>query len=587
MGLAYTIDSPIKIAHFGIDSVISLGDDQLIEKMRQFYSMHFEMLYSEISDKIEDFRAKRITSYLNLINEIVTEKFEHFKDVTFDKIDEIKEYFNKLPDSSTLKNEFHEMISCQLNFGEISTWLKENLKCGSVDVNIMTKLDREYFKQNEKLPIEYNDAHAALRGVANSDANCSVILSAGMNPRLYSYISNFNDFFPDENGEINKKIILKVSDYRSALIQGKFLAKKGIWVSEYRVESGLNCGGHAFPSDGFLIGPILDEFKNNREQLKKEISDIIFRAFDEKNIKIKVSELPLKITYQGGVGTAEEHDFILEKYDLDSIGWGSPFLLVPEATTVDSYTLNQLIAAKENDIYLSKRSPLGVPFNSLRRDTAEVENKERVASGRPGSPCPKLHLNFNTEFTERPICTASRQYQRLKLQELKNENPSETDHKIRFDEIVTKSCLCVGLGNSALVHYDIERKVEGDAVMICPGPNLAYFDKEISLNDMIDHIYGRKNVIQTPDRPNVFIKEIGLYIDYLKGLIDETSRDFSLKQKEYLQSFAENMQNGIKYYNKLFDDFKTSFSESRDSIISELKTYKKVIESISVQINEL
>ena len=42
------------------------------------------------------------------------------------------------------------------------------------------------------------------------------------------------------NGNLEKKVILKISDYRSALIQGKFLAKKGIWISEYRVESGLN-----------------------------------------------------------------------------------------------------------------------------------------------------------------------------------------------------------------------------------------------------------------------------------------------------------------------------------------------------------
>ena len=47
-----------------------------------------------------------------------------------------------------------------------------------------------------------------------------VVLSAGLSPRLYSYVSNFNEFFPDENEQLNKKIILKVSDYRSALVQG-------------------------------------------------------------------------------------------------------------------------------------------------------------------------------------------------------------------------------------------------------------------------------------------------------------------------------------------------------------------------------
>ena len=38
MGLAFTIDSPIRVAHYGISSVISIMDDDLIEKMNVFYS---------------------------------------------------------------------------------------------------------------------------------------------------------------------------------------------------------------------------------------------------------------------------------------------------------------------------------------------------------------------------------------------------------------------------------------------------------------------------------------------------------------------------------------------------------------------
>ena len=91
--------------------------------------------------------------------------------------------------------------------------------------------------------------------------NSSVVLSAGINPKLYSYFENFKDFFPDNNNFLKKKIILKISDYRSAIVQGKIFAKKGLWVSEYRLESGLNCGGHAFATDGFLMGPILEELK--------------------------------------------------------------------------------------------------------------------------------------------------------------------------------------------------------------------------------------------------------------------------------------------------------------------------------------
>ena len=67
--------------------------------------------------------------------------------------------------------------------------------------------------KKEELPSEYNDAHAALRGFANSKLNSSVVLSAGMNPRLYSYMDNFDDFFPNENGELNKKIIFVFFKY--------------------------------------------------------------------------------------------------------------------------------------------------------------------------------------------------------------------------------------------------------------------------------------------------------------------------------------------------------------------------------------
>ena len=94
----FTIDSPLKVAQYGIDSVISLVDDILLEKLRKMYSEKFEIPYYEITDKINDFRAKRITSYLNLINDQAIKKFEALKNVTENKTDEIKEYINMLPD---------------------------------------------------------------------------------------------------------------------------------------------------------------------------------------------------------------------------------------------------------------------------------------------------------------------------------------------------------------------------------------------------------------------------------------------------------------------------------------------------------
>ena len=71
MGIGFTIDTPIKVAHLGIDSVVSLVDDELIEKIRKKVCKTFNTEYTEITNKVNDFRALRITSYLNLMQIII------------------------------------------------------------------------------------------------------------------------------------------------------------------------------------------------------------------------------------------------------------------------------------------------------------------------------------------------------------------------------------------------------------------------------------------------------------------------------------------------------------------------------------
>ncbi|MGB5666956.1 MAG: hypothetical protein WBM53_08910 [Maribacter sp.] len=587
MGIGFTVDTPLKVAQYGMDSVISLVDDILLEKLRKMYCEKYEIPYKEITNKIEDFRAKRITSYLNLINTLVERKFEELKNATFDKGNEVKDYINMLPDTSTIKEEFKNLTDRYLNLNDATNWIKNNLTLGSIDVNIMTKVDKVNFVKGEKLPSEYNDAHAALRGFAKSDLSSSVILSAGMSPRLYGYLEQFEDFFPDENGVIKKKIVLKVSDYRSASIQGKFLAKKGIWVSEYRIESGLNCGGHAFATDGFLLGPVLEEFRDKRNELIQSTYEVLVQTLTSKNRTVPKTTLPLKITAQGGVGTAEEHQFLIDTYQLDSVGWGTPFLLVPEATNVDDSTMDKLIGAKEEDLYLSNISPLGVPFNSLKGNTKDIEKAALIEKGRPGSSCPRKFVSLNTEFTDNAICLASRQYQHLKLQELEKNGITSEEYKAEHDRIVDKSCICVGLGTSALLVNDMDTKVEGEGVSVCPGPNLAYFSKSMSLKEITDHIYGRTNVISRIDRPNMFIKELWIYIEYLKNKISETKDNLNKKQENYLLTFVDNLNEGVNYYETLFKASKDFFEDARTLILEELNSSRSTLQAIHMEIENL
>jgi hypothetical protein len=584
MGLAYTIDSPIRVAKFGISSVISIIDDDLIEKMNAFYSSKFNLPYQEITQRIHDYRAERITSYLNLVDKIVKDKLEHFKNELAESKLALVHFLDMLPNKSEIK----QGLLSKMEEGKeaVMNYLDLNLTAGAIDVNIMTKVDKDNFNKGVQLPTEFNDAHASLRGFANSSLTSSVVLSAGMNPRLYSYFERFDVFFPDENSRLNKKIILKVSDFRSAMIQGNFLAKKGLWVSEYRIESGLNCGGHAFATEGYLLGPILEEFKQKKGQLVQSAHDLMVKALGQKGKYIPENPLDLKITVQGGVGTAQEHDFLLNHYKVDSVGWGSPFLLVPEATSVDRHTRELLAKAKEEDLYLSGISPLGIPFNTLRGTTNETLKLKRIQENKAGSSCPKKFLALSKEFGATGICTASKKYQGIKLHELeeKKGSMSISIYENAKNKITDKSCLCVGLANASYLENDMNIKGQAQGVVICPGPNMAYFDQEVSLSRMVQHIYGSASVLTVTNRPNMFVKELRMYIDYLKNEMATLAVEITAAQVKKWVSFKNNLLEGIAYYEELC--LESNFFDSRKSEVSNQFSSCKM-ELTMIQIPEL
>lgn len=558
MGLSYTIDSPIKVARFGISSVVSIMEDHLTETMREYYCRNTGRHYEHITTKEVDYRAKRITAYLNLMNAIVAEQMQKMRAEAFVEGNEIVQYFEMLPESSPLKKSYQNMATCtdEEERLAIQNYLRTQLVAGSILVNIMTKVDGDKWDKQGNIIPNGSDAVTALRGYINSDLDHSaIVFSAGMNPRLYTYLEQVDAFDPDENLQFRKKIVIKVSDYRSALIQGKFLAKKGIWVSEFRIESGLNCGGHAFASDGFLLGPILEEFKSKSQELTDGIFELYKTAIHQK-LGRELSQSPaVDITVQGGIGTFQEDAFLRTHYDVASTGWGTPFLLVPEATTVDEHTLNLLSKAKEQDLVLSNSSPLGVRFHYLRGTTADIEKQQRIANGKPGSPCPEKLLRFNTEFTKEPICTASRKYQNLKLKQLKTRELPEAEFEKLQSEVLEKECLCIGLSNSAALAHGVTFLEKHPAVNICPGPNIVNFSKVVSLKTMIDHIYGRVDLVNNPGRPHMFIAEMKLYINYLKEqLISKFTELEDRKTRNYFRSFIGNLSDAIVYYQNLPED---------------------------------
>jgi len=575
MGTGYTVDTPLRVAKYGISSVISLVDDTLVEQMRAHHARLNGRPYEEIAGDEDDSRARRITAYLDLIDKLVAAQVADLQEEPFTSDSDITRYFEMLPESPQ-KQFYLDMLSCDdPNEKErFQQELRTLAVPGSIDVNIMSKLDCDAYRGSEKLAPEFADAMAALRGYANSTLHSSIVFSAGMNPRLYAYIAQFDDFFPNENGTLKKKIILKVSDYRSALIQGKYLAKRGLWVSEFRIESGLNCGGHAFPTTGRLLGPILEEFRVNRDTLPGKLHKLYQKGLTSANRQTPETPYEVRVTIQGGIGTADEDSLMLEHYLADGTGWGTPFLLVPEVTNVDDEHLEKLQVADESEVILSDSSPVGVPFWNLRDSASEASRQVRVDEGKPGSVCPKSHVKLNAEFTKTPICLSSRAYQRTKLKELDaNQDLSDEQRDYLTTKVLAKSCICHDLAGGATIKSGADPEA---TPAICPGPGIAYFSQIASLDEMIGHIYGETSLLGEVDRPHVFIKELQLYVDYMRKEMAEVALGVSERTQEYFSEFATNMLDGINYYRSICDEVLTNI---QDRFLSDLAELQETIEA--------
>jgi len=575
MGTGFTINTPLRVAKYGISSVVSLVDDTLIEQMRKLHCQQEGELYEEITGRDEDARARRITAYLNLLDRLVTRQVEVLQTSLFEAGSEITRYYEMLPETP-LKRTYCDMLASEdpEEKADLQDQLRRLAVPGSIDVNIMSRGVSDAYRDDKKLPQEFNDAMAALRGYANSPLCSSIVFSAGMNPRLYGYAAQFDDFFPDPHGALKKKIVLKVSDYRSAVIQGKFFAKRGLWVSEYRIESGLNCGGHAYATKGLLLGPILEEFKQKKDELIAQLHAVYIKALAASG-RTPI-ELPhgIRITAQGGIGTAEENEFLLGYYNVDATGWATPFLLVPEVANVDQQHLEKLLAATEKDVFLSDNSPFGMPFWNLRNSASEEARRRRIERGKPGSACHKTHVRFNTEFTEIPICTASRNYQRWKLRHLAEEGLTPDQLPLVREHVLAKSCICHDLGGGATICYGIHP----DATpAVCPGPSIADFSKIATLEEMVRHIYGRAPLPMSPDRPHMFIREIALYADYLRDEIEWCSSGLLSRPANYFDEFKENLLSGIEYYRGLAQQLD---EQQRQRFLDELGVLHEAIESI-------
>ena len=573
MGSGHSIDTPLRVARFGISSVVSLVDDILVEQVHRLHAQRRGIPFQAVPVTAPDARVQRVRNYFDFVWDEVHAQLDEMRAQEFAPGTDKTRYFEMLPETSPLKVDYQRMLALPQGTERdaLAKELSQRMEAGSIDANIMTKLDRRpVAKDGTVREAGLSDAKTALRGFALSRNQGNMVFSAGINPTLFGLMEEFPDFYRSAEGEPKKGIIIKVSDFRSAMVQGRFLAKKGLEVREFRVESGLNCGGHAFASEGDLLGPIVDEFRKHRDSFPGEFAPHIENWFHRKGREVPAGtrEHEAAVAIQGGLGNSGEQRRMIEGFGADATGWGTPFLLVPEATPVDDRTRELLRRAKAEDLYLSGASPLGVPFNNLRTSTAAQELRRHIEAGKPGSACPKGFLVSNTEFSEIPLCTASAKYQAQKLAQI---GGMEAEGAAA---VLAKECICHHLGNGALAFITQEnRDLKGEprqesnaVVSICPGPNLAWFDRIYSLSEMVDHIYGRIPSVVPAERPHCFAAELEMnVVDYQK-LVVKGAKDPAIAAKA--ERTRKTLLESIAWYRE-FVATATAYDDENLSSLSE------------------
>ena len=98
------------------------------------------------------------------------------------------------------------------------------------------------------------------------------------------------------------------------------------------------------------------------------------------------------------------------------------------------------------------------------------------------------------------------------------------------------------------------------------------------VKDIADHIYGRKSILNAAYRPNMFIKELMIYIEYFMKEIRQAQASLNDKQKKSYQQFLNNLLNGVDYYKGLFPKMLAESKEYHRKAIDELHELRTKLE---------
>ena len=168
--------------------------------------------------------------------------------------------------------------------------------------------------------------------------------------------------------------------------------------------------------------------------------------------------------------------------------------------------------------------------------------------------------------------------QKLKLEALKAMRLPKEEYEREVAKVTAKACICAQLGDSVYKNENLPKK-GGMFPAVCPGPNIAYFNRPASLKEMIDHIYGRTNIMPFKNRPHMFIKELRLNIEHFEKLVREKTTD--KRDTATIEEYRKNLLDGTEYYRKVIPQIIEETEESRRDMLRQLQECEERIVRVS------
>ena len=104
---------------------------------------------------------------------------------------------------------------------------------------------------------------------------------------------------------------------------------------------------------------------------------------------------------------------------------------------------------------------------------------------------------------------------------------------------------------------------------------------------MLNHIYGRTNLINNPQRPNLFVKELTMYLDYIEKQFNETRGVPATKTLAGWNEYLTNLSSGMEFYEQMFSTDTAWDKDTRSKTLLQLDTCRQQLTNLNHTFEEL